>query len=76
MPEHEQTECPRCGVQFVCKLGSYFICDCSDIPLSREQSAYLSEHWDECLCCQCLSEIRNNRGDITGLTNTARTDNS
>lgn len=60
MPEHEPTECPRCGEYFVCKSGSYFLCDCSDIALSRELSAYLAENWDDCLCCKCLMEIKEN----------------
>ncbi len=70
MPEHAESECPRCGEEFVCKLGSYFLCDCSDIQLSREQAAYLSEYWEECLCCKCLLEIIENWDDIAELAET------
>ena len=57
MPKHEQIPCPRCGTEFECKSGSYTICHCSDINLSKDQMAYINEHWQGCLCHQCLREL-------------------
>ncbi|WP_415901162.1 cysteine-rich CWC family protein [Neptuniibacter sp. QD29_5] len=64
MPQHEQATCPMCGSLFECKVGSYFICYCSEIHLTREQAGYLAERWDECLCCKCLNEFKENWGNI------------
>ncbi|WP_082869020.1 cysteine-rich CWC family protein [Oleiphilus sp. HI0125] len=58
MPNHEEIKCPRCGSPFECKMGSITICHCSDVHLSREQMAFISEHWQGCLCHACLLEIK------------------
>ncbi|MEM1402765.1 MAG: cysteine-rich CWC family protein [Pseudomonadota bacterium] len=58
MPNHEDVSCPRCGSVFQCKVGSITICHCSDVSLSDLQKAYISEHWDSCLCPQCLFDIQ------------------
>ncbi len=64
MPKHEIIACPRCGKLFECKIGSYFICHCSDIHLTREQAAYLAMKWEGCLCHNCLLTIKENWDDI------------
>lgn len=58
MPSHEEISCPRCGASFQCKMGSITICHCSEVRLTKEQVAYLSEHWQGCLCHQCLLELK------------------
>ncbi len=58
MPSHEMINCPRCGAEFECKLGSILICHCSDVHLSKELQAHLAEHWQSCLCHRCLVEIK------------------
>ncbi len=58
MPNHEVITCPRCGSKFECKMGSITICHCSDVHLSKDQQAYISEHWQGCLCHQCLLELK------------------
>ncbi|MEM0953421.1 MAG: cysteine-rich CWC family protein [Pseudomonadota bacterium] len=58
MPRHEQIQCPRCGQEFECKLGSITICHCSEVKLSAEQRSYIAERWDRCLCHTCLLEIK------------------
>lgn len=57
MPKHEDVACPRCGASFQCKMGSISICHCSDVQLTKEQTAYLSEQWQGCLCHRCLLEL-------------------
>lgn len=58
MPCHEVITCPKCGSKFECKLGSITICDCMDVNLSKEQNAYLAEHWQSCLCPKCLVGLK------------------
>ncbi len=54
MPEHERKPCAACGTTFECKLGSITICHCFDIPINRDESVYLSNNYDDCLCHECL----------------------
>ena len=58
MPRHQTMQCPRCSKEFECKLGSITICHCSEVTLSAEQRAYIGERWDQCLCHECLLEIK------------------
>jgi hypothetical protein len=38
-------------------MGSITICHCSDVELTKDQSALLAEKWQSCLCHQCLIEF-------------------
>ncbi|MBA2591001.1 MAG: cysteine-rich CWC family protein [Pseudomonadota bacterium] len=58
MPRHEDKICPRCGVTFECKVGTVLICQCSSVDLSREERAYIMDYYDDCLCADCLRELK------------------
>ncbi len=58
MIKHELKDGPRCGTEFECKTGSITICQCQTVSLSGEQSDYISNHYDDCLCADCLDTLR------------------
>ncbi len=57
MPNHEDKVCPACGKVFECKLGSITICHCFSVHLSKEETCYLQERYDDCLCNECLCKV-------------------
>jgi hypothetical protein len=56
MPQHEDKNCSKCGDIFECKLGSITICHCFDVPLNREETLYIAQNYNDCLCHKCLVE--------------------
>jgi hypothetical protein len=56
---HEQKTCPRCGTPFECKVGTIAQCHCSAIPLNPEERAFIEERYHDCLCRNCLLELKN-----------------
>jgi hypothetical protein len=60
MPQHEDKSCAKCGSIFECKLGSITICHCFDVPLNREETLYMVQNYDDCLCHYCLVEEKEN----------------
>ena len=50
--------CPRCGREFVCRKDAPSLCQCAGIVLSERVRAYLKETYKDCLCRECLEEIR------------------
>ncbi len=58
MPGHEKKQCPRCLSEFECKTGSVLLCQCSKISLTAEQLEYCNSQYEECLCIDCLYELR------------------
>jgi len=59
MCAHEQKVCPRCSNKFECKLGSVTECQCYGISLTVEENAFIESRYDDCLCRNCLIELRN-----------------
>ncbi len=53
----KQKQCPRCGSSFRCMHDTPAICQCAGITLSPATRAYLREHYTDCLCARCLSEL-------------------
>ncbi|MBR1716240.1 MAG: cysteine-rich CWC family protein [Paludibacteraceae bacterium] len=51
--------CPRCGKEFVCRHDQPSICQCAAVQLTKEVRAYLSAHYQDCLCADCLRELSN-----------------
>ena len=47
--------CEKCGTTFECELVT---CWCFEVNLNDEQRKKLSEKFDNCLCPECLKEIR------------------
>jgi len=58
MPQHENKKCPRCSGSFECKTGSILLCQCSTVAMTAEQLEYSSKEYDDCLCRNCLKELR------------------
>ena len=61
MPKHEQKICPRCNNNFECKAGDIYHCQCKNIVLSTKEMAFIEEGYDDCLCINCLLELKNNQ---------------
>jgi cysteine-rich CWC protein len=58
MCAHEQKICPRCSHKFECKLGSITECQCYGISLTAEETAFIESRYDDCLCRNCLIELK------------------
>lgn len=56
--KHEKVKCERCGNGFECKVGSINLCQCREVILSDEQRTYIKYRYDDCLCADCLKELR------------------
>ncbi|TMI92105.1 MAG: hypothetical protein E6H06_15070 [Bacteroidetes bacterium] len=56
---HEEKICPRCSNKFECKLGSITECQCYGIVLTTEESAFIENRYNDCLCRKCLLELKN-----------------
>lgn len=59
MPQHEIKSCPRCNTAFECKVGSISLCQCSSITLTIEEQAFIDTKYQDCLCGNCLKDIKN-----------------
>jgi hypothetical protein len=59
MCAHDQKICPRCSQKFECKLGSITECQCYGISLTVEENAFIQSRYDDCLCRNCLIELKN-----------------
>lgn len=57
--KHEQKNCPRCGGSFECKVGDILKCQCYGIVLSDEQTAFIKTAYQDCLCRNCLLQLKN-----------------
>ncbi|HEY6901203.1 MAG TPA: cysteine-rich CWC family protein [Puia sp.] len=55
---HETKSCGRCQSSFECKVGNISQCQCNGISLTDEERTYLSTHYSDCLCRNCLLEIK------------------
>ncbi|MEP6674016.1 MAG: cysteine-rich CWC family protein [Ferruginibacter sp.] len=58
MCKHEDKFCPRCHVKFECKVGNITQCQCYGIELKNEEQAFISSKYNDCLCANCIKEIR------------------
>jgi hypothetical protein len=58
MPLHEAITCPRCNTAFECKAGDIMHCQCSGIQLSIEERAFIEERYQDCLCKDCLVQLK------------------
>jgi hypothetical protein len=56
---HEQQYCPRCNKAFECKVGNITQCQCYGIILSAEERAYIDSKYNDCICRDCLLEMKN-----------------
>jgi hypothetical protein len=51
-----EKKCSKCGVGFNCQNETRG-CWCEQVTLSIETLHYLKEHYENCLCPQCLQEF-------------------
>ena len=58
MCKHEEKLCPRCKAAFECKVGDITHCQCYGIGLTAEEKAFLEERYSDCLCRNCLLELK------------------
>ncbi|MCJ0742318.1 cysteine-rich CWC family protein [Pedobacter sp. CYS-01] len=42
----------------VCKANAYTKCQCSVVPLNLNETQYISELYDGCLCAACLFSLK------------------
>ena len=59
VPQHEIKTCPRCDQAFECKAGDIYHCQCREISLSDGEMAFLEGRYDDCLCFNCLIQLKN-----------------
>ncbi|MBV9962900.1 MAG: cysteine-rich CWC family protein [Parafilimonas sp.] len=59
MPLHEVKTCSRCNNGFECKAGDITHCQCNNIQLSVEERAFIEERYKDCLCANCLLQLKN-----------------
>jgi len=57
-PKHETIACDRCSATFECKANSFTKCQCTTVPLNLNETQYISELFDGCLCAKCLAELK------------------
>jgi hypothetical protein len=58
MCKHEEKKCPRCEQPFECKVGDIAHCQCYGILFTPEEKAFIEQRYDECLCRNCLLELK------------------
>lgn len=58
MIKHEEKYCPLCHSVFECKAGNITQCMCAGVVLTETERAYISERFTDCLCINCLLEIK------------------
>ncbi|MBC7915879.1 MAG: cysteine-rich CWC family protein [Pyrinomonadaceae bacterium] len=58
MSKHEIIPCPRCGNRIECKANSYIKCQCSTVQLNLNETQYISENFEGCLCAFCLEDLK------------------
>ena len=59
MPQHELKACPRCNTSFECKAGDINHCQCRNISLSIEEVAFIETRYEDCVCFNCLLQLKN-----------------
>ena len=58
MTKHETVHCERCKAPFECKANSFTKCQCAKVPLTLNETQYVSENYDGCLCAGCLLALQ------------------
>jgi hypothetical protein len=58
MSNHEQKQCERCNLFFECTPLNISACQCSDIQLNNIERAYIKQRYADCLCLNCLNQLK------------------
>lgn len=56
--KHEIIRCERCHSAFECKANAITKCQCSRVQLTLNETQYISELYDGCLCAACLMALK------------------
>lgn len=54
----ETKTCQRCGKSFICKYNDITNCQCASAKLNENQRLFIKQHYTDCLCINCLKEIK------------------
>lgn len=69
MIKHEIILCERCQASFECKANSFTQCQCMTVKMTLNETQYVSELYDACLCAACLTVLRDEyRASLVGGT--------
>jgi len=56
--KYELIHCERCRAQFECKANSFTKCQCAKVTLTLNETQYVSENYEGCLCAECLVVVK------------------
>lgn len=62
--KHEIIRCERCNSSFECKANAVTKCQCTTVQLTLNETQYISEQYDGCLCAGCLRALQQEYNDI------------
>ena len=54
--KYDSSSCARCDKQHIC-TGTP-TCPCFDLPVPGETLEYIADHFEECLCNECMEELK------------------
>lgn len=57
MGEHKVKICQRCKADFICKVTTIELCQCSIVEIPDLARQYINENYQDCLCASCLKVI-------------------
>jgi hypothetical protein len=57
LSKYAPKECAKCGKLHIC-TGTVH-CPCFDVKVSEEILDFIAIHFDECLCNDCMEELKN-----------------
>lgn len=66
--KHEIVRCERCSSPFECKANSFTKCQCAKVQLTLNETQYVSEQYEGCLCAGCLMVLKKEYQDILKRT--------
>ncbi|HWD88505.1 MAG TPA: cysteine-rich CWC family protein [Mucilaginibacter sp.] len=64
--KHEIIRCERCTSSFECKANAVTKCQCTTVQLTLNETQYISEMYDGCLCAGCLIQLKEEYKMIIG----------
>jgi hypothetical protein len=67
MHKHEIVRCERCQSAFECKANSFTKCQCTKVQLTLNETQYVSELYDGCLCAACLLALQQEYKMMIGI---------
>jgi Cysteine-rich CWC len=50
--------CAACNQPFICRAGNIQQCECSTVVLPAAAREWIAEHYDGCICINCLKAIQ------------------